>query len=59
MPRLFVELIPLKFPKARVVFADAHCFHVDHLHYIVVLDSEAVEHVYEMEDWRVFAYELE
>lgn len=51
---MYVKLIPLVYPNKGKVFPNAHCIRVDHLEHIVVLDSEAREHVFPLSSWRVF-----
>ena len=50
---MFVELVPLRFPNKRKIFPYAHSIQITMLDQIVVLDSEAVEHVFPLEVWRV------
>ena len=50
---MFVELVPLRFPNKRKIFVHAHSIQITMLDQIVVLDSEAVEHVFPLDVWHV------
>lgn len=52
---MFVELVPLRFPNKRKIFPLAHSIQITMLDQIVVLDSEAVEHVFLLDAWQVNA----